>query len=505
MMMTMQKVQNWLLPAIFSDFPEIIISEAFANIEIKGLALDSRQVEPGFLFAALKGTNSDGADFIENAVKAGATAILCDENIAKKSDVCYIKVKNPRQVFSLIAEKYYQAQPDVIAAITGTNGKTSTAHFCREIWAILGKKCASMGTIGITDSHGKFEYDRTGFLTTPDPVKLHKILASLKDREVDYLAMEASSHGLDQYRLDGVHVKIAAFTNFSRDHLDYHGSMEAYFDAKMRLFSEILQENGVAVINCDIPEYEAIEKIAKNRGCTVISYGKYVKGKKNYLELFDVTKTSEGQQIAFEILGKLYTINTRLIGDFQAYNLLCALGVVLASGCNVDEAVAAMAQVSSVPGRMQRVDNGEIGAKIFVDYSHTPDALEKVLQVLRPYVGGKLWVVFGCGGDRDKGKRSQMGAIAADLADNIVITDDNPRGEDPAQIRKQIIKNCPDAIEISDRKEAVGYAVQKLEWGDILLIAGKGHEKIQIIGDEVLPFDDVKVAENAINGAKNGG
>jgi UDP-N-acetylmuramoyl-L-alanyl-D-glutamate--2,6-diaminopimelate ligase len=307
--------------------------------------------------------------------------------------------------------------------------------------------------------------------------------------------MEASSHGLDQFRLDGVHVKIAAFSNLTRDHLDYHGTFENYLNAKLRLFNDVMKEGGVAVLNSDIPEFETLLAACEKRGHRIISYGKHKDGRKNYIDIFGITNTSEGQQISFEILGKVYNVNTQLIGEFQAYNLLCALGIVLASGENVDEAVAVMPKVSCVPGRMEKV-----GTNIFIDYAHTPDALEKALAVLRPHTKGKLWVVFGCGGDRDKGKRPLMGKVAAQIADKIIVTDDNPRSENPATVRSEIMVafNGEDVKEIGDRHEAIRYAVSNMKNDDMLLIAGKGHEKTQTIGAQVLPFDDVEVAKEVL-------
>jgi UDP-N-acetylmuramoyl-L-alanyl-D-glutamate--2,6-diaminopimelate ligase len=474
------------------------IDPKFAGLAIEGITLDSRKIGKNFLFAALKGEKVDGSQFIEPAIKAGAVAIVCDADVNVKvpDDIPLIRVQNPRQLFSFIAAKFYDKQPEVIAAVTGTNGKTSTVHFAREMWKHLGKHSASIGTVGIYDSNGKYEYDRTNFLTTPDTVKLHQIINELAGNGVTHLAMEASSHGLDQFRLDGVHVKIAAFSNLTRDHLDYHGTFENYLNAKLRLFNNVMAEGGVAVLNADIPEFDQLVAACQKRGHKIISYGKYEHGKKpNYIQLFTLTNTSEGQQVAFEISGKVYNITTPLIGEFQAYNLLCALGMVLASGANVDEAVAVLPMVSCVPGRMEKV-----GSNIFIDYAHTPDALEKALAVLRPHTKGKLWVVFGCGGDRDKGKRPLMGKVAAALADKIIVTDDNPRSENPADVRRDIMVAFAgeDVVEIGDRHEAIEYAVSKMGKGDMLLIAGKGHEKTQTIGSQVLPFDDVQVAREVV-------
>jgi UDP-N-acetylmuramoyl-L-alanyl-D-glutamate--2,6-diaminopimelate ligase len=480
------------------------IAPKFNDLAITGITLDSRNVEPGFLFAAFKGAKVNGSEFIESAIKSGAVAILCDSDIDVKvpDSVCLIKHENPRLVFSLIASKFYTHKPGIIAAVTGTNGKTSTVHFAREIWKNLGKHSASIGTVGIADSHGKFDFDRANFLTTPNTVKLHKIMAELADKGVTHLAMEASSHGLDQFRLDGIDVKIGAFTNLTRDHLDYHGNFENYLAAKMRLFNNVMNEGCVAVLNADIPEFYQLLGACEKRQHKIISYGKFKKGSRpNYIEIFKIINTSDGQQLSFEILGKVYNVNTPLIGEFQAYNLLCALGMVLASGANVDEAVAALPKVTCVPGRMEKVGD----APVFVDYAHTPDALEKALSVLKPHTQNKLWVVFGCGGDRDKGKRPLMGKIAATLADKIVVTDDNPRSEDPSIVRSEILTafSSEDVKEIGDRYQAIKYAVGKMQTGDMLLIAGKGHEKTQTIGKDVFPFDDVEVAREVLVGVVN--
>lgn len=501
-------IKKWHLQELVSQNSGIVIADKYKNLVIEGLALDSRRVEKGFLFAAFKGAASDGAEYADAAIKAGAVAILCDSSTQVKFPdyICVIKHDNPRFVFSKIVAKFYGEQPQVIAAVTGTNGKTSTVHFCREIWKRLGKHAASIGTVGIEDSEGKFDYDRSNFLTTPDPVKLHDIIHKLEQKGVTHLAMEASSHGLDQYRLDGVNVKIGAFSNLTRDHLDYHGTFENYLAAKMRLFTSVMEDGSVAVLNSDIPEYKQLLAECNKHKHRIISYGKYDNSKeKNYIDILKISPTHEGQQVAFEINNKVYDINTPLIGEFQAYNLLCALGMVIASGANVDEAVSVLSDVPCVPGRMQKVEDNGKSLPVFVDYSHTPDALEKALAVLKEHnTHGRLLVVFGCGGDRDKGKRPLMGEVAARLADIAIVTDDNPRSEVPDTIRKEVlagIKNS-NVLEIGDRRMAIKKAIEEMQKGDMLLIAGKGHEKTQIIGAETLPFDDVLVAEEEIKNKK---
>lgn len=489
-------------------------------VEVKGITQDSRNVKPGYLFAALKGANFDGTQFIDAAIEKGAVAILSgqlpdasdQEWKVKNPEICFLSHSNPKLALAQIAANFYQEQPETIVAITGTNGKTSCAYFCTQLWQLLGINSASIGTIGIVSSKG-LAYGATGSMTTPDPIKLHEILADLSKNGVTNLAMEASSHGLDQYRLDGVNVKAAAFTNLTRDHLDYHGTLENYLAAKLRLFE--VMKNGVAVINSDIPESTEIIKLCEQQRHKIWSVGK----KGNYIKIIEIKPSRIGQKITFEIEGKICNIDTHLIGEFQAYNLLTAVALVVACGADFDEVLKVLSDVEAVPGRMQGVGfcagNHVPGAgkgnelpealpRIYVDYAHTPDALEKALLVLKPYSSsGKLWVIFGCGGDRDKGKRPQMGAVAANLADVVVVTDDNPRSEVPEVVRSEIMAVCKNALEIGDRAEAISYAIKNMAANDVLLIAGKGHEKTQIIGDKKLPFDDVEIArQNLINNVK---
>ncbi len=494
--MAQQQNHSLSLLKLIENINDISVLKGNLEQNITGITADSRQVKPGYLFAAISGVASNGADFIPSAIANGAIAILCDNNITCPDNITVITHTNTKLALALLAANFYQLQPEVIVAITGTNGKTSIAYFCTQIWQLLGKNSASIGTLGIATNQG-IANSAAGFMTTPDPVKLHEILAVLHAEGVTNLAMEASSHGLDQYRLDGVHIKAAAFTNITRDHLDYHGNFENYLQAKLRIF-DIMHE-GVAVINADLPESDKIITLCQNKNHKILSLGKGGK----YIELYDITPTSNGSQIAFSVMGRLYTVNTHLIGEFQAYNLLTALALVAGCGANIDEIVATLEYVAAVPGRMQGVRINNDFARIYVDYAHTPDALEKVLLVLRPYTEAKLWVVFGCGGDRDKGKRPQMGEIAAKLSDNIIVTDDNPRSENGADIRRQIIAKCPNAKEIADRREAIHYAINNMGKDDILLIAGKGHEKTQIIGNEKFDFDDVLVAKEAISEASH--
>ena len=460
---------------------------AWAEREILGLTSDSRLVKPGYLFAALSGAKLDGRRFIDDALARGAVAVLSDtETTLARSNVAFIADPNPRRRLALMAARFYGRQPRVIAAVTGTNGKTSAACFARQIWTELGFQAASMGTLGII-APGLARY---GSLTTPDPIQLHKDLADLASAGIDHLAMEASSHGLDQFRLDGVQIRVAAFTNLSRDHLDYHPTMAAYFAAKRRLFEEVLAPGAVAVLNADAPEYRALLESCGARRHRVLSYG--VKGET--LRLESVSASTAGQAIRFAFEGRRHETTVGLVGAFQASNLLAALGLVIGAGGDAQAAIMALAHVHGVPGRMQRIARLGNGAAIFVDYAHKPGALETILAALRQHTERRLVVVFGCGGDRDVGKRPQMGAIAAKLADRVIVTDDNPRSEDPAAIRRQILAGCPDADEIGNRAVAIETAMRSLKSGDTLVVAGKGHERGQTVGDKVLPFDDAEVA-----------
>jgi UDP-N-acetylmuramoyl-L-alanyl-D-glutamate--2,6-diaminopimelate ligase len=462
------------------------------DLNITGLTADSRAVEPGYLFAALPGSKADGRAFIAEAVTKGASAILAPDGTAVDSHgVQVITDANPRRTFARLAAKYYGAQPEITVAVTGTNGKTSVAHFVKQIWQHAGYPAATLGTLGVTSTSG----DIPGSLTTPDPVSLHQTLAKLAEQGIDHLAMEASSHGLDQYRLDGVRVSAAGFTNLTRDHLDYHGTMEAYLAAKLRLFSDVLVPGGVAVVNADSQFCDTITEACQARGICVITYGREGRA----IQLLDVTPTGAGQVIDVVILDKHYRITVPLAGSFQVMNALCAAGLALASGIDAPAAVSALENLKGVPGRLELVGSRRNGASVYVDYAHTPDALETALTALRPHTSKRLAIVFGAGGDRDAGKRPLMGRAAADHADDVYVTDDNPRSENAASIRAQIIAACSDAKEISDRAEAIETAIASLRSGDTLLIAGKGHETGQIIGDTVLPFDDRATALKSLD------
>ena len=480
-----------------SSPPGAIRAPPLADPEIVGLTADSRQVKPGFLFAALRGVERDGRAFAGDAVAQGAVAILTDDPAALALDpdisrrVAIISDANPQRRLALFAARFYGRQPRTIAAITGTNGKTSVAHFTREIWTASGYKAASLGTLGLISPAGR----RVGALTTPDPVGLHRDLSELATRGIDHVAIEASSHGLAQFRLDGVRLAAAAFTNLTRDHLDYHGDMESYRAAKERLFTALLMPRGPAILNADSPEFARLANLCREHGHEVIAYGCAAGAE---LRVIDRVARPFGQRITADLFGGRHTIDLPLVGEFQAMNVLAALGLVVASGVAPEAALPALARLSGVPGRMQLVGESATGAPVFVDYAHTPDALASVLAALRPHAGGRLAIVFGAGGDRDRGKRPLMGRVAAELADRVYVTDDNPRSEPPAEIRRAIVAAAPHAIEIGDRRAAITAAIAELRRGDVLVIAGKGHESGQIVGSDILPFDDVAVAREAL-------
>ena len=465
------------------------------DCEIRGLTSDSRRVEPGFLFAAFPGAKVDGRAFVREAVARGAAAVLAPVGAAIDAAVPVIADAKPRQAFARMAAAFYGRQPETAMAVTGTNGKTSVAHFTQQVWSSLGHRSGYIGTLGAWGGGLK----RDGSLTTPDPVVLHDILRAMADGGATHVAMEISSHGLDQFRADGVKLAVAAFTNLTRDHLDYHGTMEAYRVAKFRLFGEVLPAGATAVVNADSAEFSAIESMCRARGIRVIDYG--IAG--SAVRLANVSPDVSSQSVELSLGGRPHRIRLPLVGRFQVSNALCALGVAIATGADPGAAVAALEGLSGVPGRMQQVGAHASGAPVFVDYAHTPDALETVLTALRPHVRGRLIVVFGCGGDRDRGKRPLMGERARVLADTVIVTDDNPRTEQASLIRSAILAACPGATEIADRDEAIAVAVTGLKAGDILLIAGKGHEQGQIVGDRVLPFDDVAVARKHLAATGN--
>jgi UDP-N-acetylmuramoyl-L-alanyl-D-glutamate--2,6-diaminopimelate ligase len=461
--------------------PEIDAPPARSDADILGLTADSRAVQKGWLFAALAGAKADGAKFIPDAVAKGAAAVLAKRgtDIALAAPAMLLAADEPRRALALMAARFYSAQPACTVAVTGTSGKTSVAEFTRQIFSALGRRAASLGTIGIVKSDGA----SYGGLTTPDPVVLHRTLAELAREGVTHLAFEASSHGLDQYRLDGVRIKAAAFTNLGRDHLDYHPSVEAYLAAKLRLFSELLPSDGTAVVNADSEQAQAV--IAVARGRKILTVGKAGEA----IRLAGLDRYGFAQKLRVESEGKTYDIRLPLLGAYQAENALVAAGLAAAAGEKTESALTALEMLTGVPGRLEVMGNIRGGLAV-IDYAHKPEALEAALRALKPFARGRLVCVFGCGGDRDKGKRPIMGKIAARLADSVIVTDDNPRSEDPKAIRAEILAGATGAREIGDRAEAIAAGARLLGAGDVLLVAGKGHETGQIMGETVLPFSD---------------
>lgn len=461
--------------------------------DIEGLTQDSRQVRAGYLFAALAGTRADGTVYLQDAIRNGAVALLVPANTVlppEATGLAVIETDNTRHALSLIAARFYGAQPGHVAAVTGTNGKTSTAHFTQQLWAMQGLKSASLGTIGIQG----VGINREGSMTTPDPITLHAELALLAEMGITHLAMEASSHGLQQARLDGVRVTAAGFTNLTRDHLDYHATMDDYLTAKARLFETVLQPGGVAVLNADVESFDLLQKICADRHLNVWSYG--FKG--HDFKIINRTPTPQGQHLVLEAFGKTHQLTLPLVGAFQAMNALCALGLAMAIDRN-DDYITGLEKLQGAPGRLQLIAGHPAKAAVYVDYAHTPDALSNILGALRPHTQGRLICLFGCGGDRDPGKRPLMGQIAANDSDLVIVTDDNPRSEDAAKIRAAVAAGAgPDARLIAGRRAAIEWAIEDLKEGDVLVLAGKGHEQGQIFADRVEPFDDVEEARKVI-------
>ena len=469
----------------------IVVEAGGEDPEILGLTADSRKVEPGFLFAALAGSRADGAKYAEAAVARGAVAILAapDADLGGVA-VPVVRAAEPRHALAIAAARFHGAQPKTIVAVTGTSGKTSVAAFARQIWAHLGLAAASIGTIGIVRPDGA----AYGSLTTPDPVDLARDLAALAAEGVTHVALEASSHGLDQHRLDGVTIAAGAFTNLSRDHLDYHPTVASYFDAKMRLFEDLVPEGGPVVVEMDTPDGVRAAARATAAGRRVFGVGRAGNG----LRLVAVEADAGRQILTVEAEGATHVVRLPLLGTFQVSNALVAAGLAVVTGTPAATALAALEHLKGAPGRLDLVGATPAGAPVFVDYAHKPDALEKVLQALRPYTEGRLVVVFGCGGDRDPGKRPIMGEIATRLADVTIVTDDNPRSEEPAAIRAAILAAAPGAIEIGERGQAIREAVRMLMGGDVLVVAGKGHETGQIVGKTTLPFSDHEAVAAAL-------
>jgi UDP-N-acetylmuramoyl-L-alanyl-D-glutamate--2,6-diaminopimelate ligase len=467
------------------------IEAGTADLDVGGVSADSRTIKRGDVFVAIEGRTADGVNFIEAAVAAGAVAVLAQRQTCAHlaPQATFVRVGNARRALALIAAKFFPRQPHTIAAVTGTSGKTSVAAFTRQIWIALGHRAASIGTIGIVSPRG----EAYGSLTTPDPVALHRSLDALAADGVTHLAIEASSHGLDQYRLDGLHIAAAAFTNITRDHLDYHPSFEAYLTAKLRLFEVLLPPGAPAIVDVDHRHAEAAIAAAEARGLSIISVGRKGSG----IRLVESVVDGFTQRLKLEHSGKAFNVHLPLVGEFQVENALVAAGLAIATGDNPAAVFPALEHLVGAKGRLERVGSSR-GAPIFIDYAHKPDALAKALDALRPAVSGKLVVVFGAGGDRDRGKRPLMGEVAAAKADRVIVTDDNPRSEDPAAIRAAIMKAAPAAREIGDRRDAIRSAIAELRSGDVLLIAGKGHETGQIFGDRVVPFSDHEAVAAAL-------
>ncbi len=478
------------LSELIAAVPEAV---EFSELKITGITSDSGKVQPGYVFFAMKGEKNDGAKFIPQAEQNGAAIVFAgrDSQIGQHK-IPVIILENNRLALARMASVFYGAQPQHIVAVTGTDGKTSTADFFRQLMFLDGKKSASMGTIGVISGEGKDLFP--GTLTTPDPVELHRMLAEIAKLGVQQLAMEASSHGLDQYRLDGVRLQAAAFTNIARDHLDYHKTEDAYFLAKSRLFGELLPEGKTAVLNQDDVRFPQLKEICRKRKHEIIGFGH--KGAE--FAVNTIKPNQHGQSVALTLFGKKHKVEVPLVGEFQVMNILAALGLVIGVGGNLEKTLANIPKLKGVAGRLEQVVTTKNGATVFIDYAHTPLALANILNTLRPHTEGKLHVVFGCGGDRDAGKRPLMGQIGSELADITVITDDNPRSEKSETIRAAVMAGCiKPCKEVADRAEAIYFAIEQLGAGDVLVIAGKGHEKMQIIGDKHIPFDDGEVARNA--------
>ncbi|WP_380058352.1 UDP-N-acetylmuramoyl-L-alanyl-D-glutamate--2,6-diaminopimelate ligase [Falsihalocynthiibacter sp. SS001] len=468
-----------------------------ADVRVTGISVDSRNVEEGYLFAGLPGAKMHGATFIEFALRMGARAILTDKagaEIARtaleQSDAALVVVEDPRMALAYAAALFYAGQPAHMVAVTGTNGKTSVANFTRQIWIAMGLSAANLGTTGV---EGAYQAPMTH--TTPEPITLHKLLSNMARAGITHAAMEASSHGLAQRRLDGVRLMAAGFTNFSQDHLDYHKDFDDYFNAKAGLFERVLPPEGKAVINIDDPRGQQMAEVARGRGQRVLSVGRATGADMCLLgQRFDAS----GQELLFSYDGAQHQVRLPLIGGFQAENVLLASGLAIACGAKPDAVFETLRELQTVRGRMQHAATRENGAAIFVDYAHTPDAVATALKALRPHVMGRIIVVLGAGGDRDTGKRKLMGQAAAEHGDVVFVTDDNPRSEEPSAIREMVMEGCPEAHNVGDRAEAILRAVDSLGSGDALLIAGKGHETGQTIGDVTLPFDDAEQASVAV-------
>ncbi|MEW4466386.1 UDP-N-acetylmuramoyl-L-alanyl-D-glutamate--2,6-diaminopimelate ligase [Parasphingorhabdus sp. JC815] len=478
------------LNALIAGLYDLTLGNEQGDSLVTGFAIDHRKIAPGNIFGAFRGAKFNGEDFIEAAIAAGAIAIVAAPE-AEVNGAVHIADDEPRRLFAQLAARYFTPVPQMVAAVTGTNGKTSTAELTRQLWRMAGLNSASIGTLGVTTADDQVN---TG-LTTPDIVTFLSNMSGLAREGVSHAIFEASSHGLSQYRTEGLPVQIGVFTNLSRDHLDYHGDIDSYFNAKMRLFDEVVDDAGTAVIWADDRWSETVKKRVMDRGLNIFTVGE----NGTSLHLLSRTPTQLGQVLMVEAQGNTHRIALPLIGAYQAANVLCAAGVVLASGGALSDVLDHLPRVQPVRGRLERAVITKIGAPVYVDYAHTPDGLRAAIDALRPHVGGqngggKLITVFGAGGDRDKGKRPEMGKVAAQLSDIAIVTDDNPRGEDPATIRAEIMAGATGMKDGGERRAAIAHAISLAGADDIILLAGKGHEQGQIIGDRVIPFDDVEVA-----------
>jgi UDP-N-acetylmuramoyl-L-alanyl-D-glutamate--2,6-diaminopimelate ligase len=455
------------------------------EVEVNGFAIDHRKVAPGTVFGAFAGSRFNGEDFIPEAVTRGAVAVVA-RPAAPVEGAVHLADPEPRRRFAELAARFFAPYPEVVVAVTGTNGKTSTVEMTRQLWRMAGHRSASVGTLGVTTADDQV---KTG-LTTPDIVTFLHNMAGMKRMGISHVAFEASSHGLDQYRSEGLPVRTAAFTNFSRDHLDYHADMDAYFAAKMRLFDAVLEDGGTAVVWTGDPKSGEVMEHVRRRGLKLLTVGP---GGET-IELRSQVPSALGQTLVLGQGGREWKLRLPLIGAYQAANVLVAAGLVLATGGSWEQTFAGMGRLSPVRGRLERAVITRAGAPVYVDYAHTADALEAAIAALRPHVEGRLITLFGAGGDRDQGKRPEMGAVAARMSDLVIVTDDNPRTEDPAKIRREVLAGAPGAREIGGRREAIAAALAEARAGDIVLLAGKGHETGQIVGEQVLPFDDAQVA-----------
>lgn len=472
-----------------SVFAECFEDEKFSSMEITGITADSRQVLPGYVFVAIQGNKADGKHYINDALKRGAQAIVTDSHVVFENlSIPLLRVSNARHSLAIAAARFYGSQPETVVAVTGTSGKTSVVSFVRQIWTHVGLCAASIGTVGVVSPH-RNDY---GSLTTPDPVILQRLLSEIAHEGVTHLALEASSHGIDQSRLDGVHFTAGAFTNLGRDHMDYHTCVEDYLRAKMRLFDTLLPEDAPALIFADdLYSQQVIDTVKKARR-RVLTIGR----KGQFITINRVEHQRSKQCVECRVENNIYTFDLPLAGDFQVANALIAAGLAIATGVSPGEVFRSLESLQGAPGRLELVGKTENNAPVYIDYAHKPEALEQVLLSVRPFTQGRLILVFGCGGDRDQGKRLLMGKIAENKADIVIVTDDNPRTEIPEKIRQDILQAVPKAIEIADRGEAIAYAVGLLKAGDTLIIAGKGHENGQIIGQKTYPFSDrLKVVE----------